>query len=63
MSLFLIYNKIFLVRNDSEPKKKFNPNKIAIPALLDVIATIFANSGLIYVKNLNFRLMFLYIKC
>jgi len=48
MSLFLIYNKIFLVRNDSEPKKKFNPNKIAIPALLDVIATIFANSGLIY---------------
>lgn len=29
-------------------KNKINPSMIVIPALLDVVATVFANTGLIY---------------
>ena len=49
MALFFIYKKIFKFPNEIEPKKQSNKLKIAIPAFLDVIATVFANSGLIYV--------------
>ena len=64
MALFFIYKKIFKFPNEIEPKKQSNKLKIAIPAFLDVIATVFANSGLIYVKKLIYlRHMFLFIKC
>ena len=49
MSLFLIYQKIFKFDSEKEPKKDFKKTSLIFPALLDVIATCFANAGLIYV--------------